>query len=229
MSKETVLVVAAHPDDEVLGCGGTMAKLAKAGHSVHVAILGEGATSRSAKREEADLGEVEKLRMAAREAGKMLGAAKVHLFGFPDNRFDSVPLLDIVKIIEQLIAELRPSIIFTQHGGDLNIDHVLTQRAVLTAARPLPGACVKEIYCFEAPSSTEWSFGQFEPSFRPNFFVEMASSLEDKLKALSCYESEERIFPHPRSPEALRSMARRWGAVVGVPAAEAFEQIRRTI
>jgi LmbE family N-acetylglucosaminyl deacetylase len=108
----------------------------------------------------------------------------------------------------------------------LNVDHAVVHRAVLTATRPLVGQTVREIYAFEVPSSTEWAFQQFEPMFRPNVFVDVTGTLETKIAAMSCYDTESRTFPHPRSPEALRAIAARWGSVIGCGAAEAFELVR---
>lgn len=221
-----VLVVAAHPDDEVLGCGGTVARLAREGHDIHILVLGEGSTSRSEQREQADISLVGALHENSLAAAKTLGAKEVFMRNLPDNRFDTVPLLDIVKIVEELVAGLAPEVIYTHHGGDLNIDHALTYRAVLTATRPVQGQSVREIYAFEIPSSTEWSFQRLEPIFRPNVFEDVSETLEVKIKALSHYETETRPFPHPRSPEALRAIARRWGSVVGGEAVEAFELVR---
>lgn len=223
------LVIAAHPDDEVLGCGGTIARLAAEGRAVHIAILGEGLTSRFALREQADRAALEALHARSRQVGERLGARSVSLFNLPDNRFDSVPLLEIVKLIEGQIERLRPAAVITQHGGDLNIDHVQTFRATLTATRSLPSCPVRQVLAYEAPSATEWAFERFEPAFRPNVFVDIAETLERKVAAMEAYESEARPFPHPRSPEALRAIARRWGSVAGVHAAEAFELIRAVV
>lgn len=221
-----VLVIASHPDDEILGCGGTMARLAAEGHDISVAILGEGWTSRSAKREDADPGMPKRLSTASEHAAALLGARCVHHGGLPDNRFDTVPLLDVVKMIEQVIADVRPESVYTQHGGDLNIDHVVTYRATLTASRPMDGGSIRSVYAYEVASSSEWAFQQFSPVFRPNLFVDISGTLERKLQALEYYESETRAFPHPRSAEALRANALRWGSVVGVGAAEAFQLVR---
>lgn len=223
----TVLAIVAHPDDEVLGCGGTIARLAQEGHDVYIAILGEGLTSRYQQREQADQALVEELHARSRQVAELLGARDVFLYSLPDNRFDTVPLLDVIKIIEELVERLQPQVIYIHHSGDLNVDHVVLHRAVLTATRPVAGCPVKEIYAFEVPSSTEWAFGQFQPAFRPNVFVDISTTLETKVQAMALYESEARPFPHPRSPEALRASARRWGSVVGVKAAEAFELVRR--
>jgi len=222
----SILVVAAHPDDEVLGCGGTIARLAKEGQDVYIAILGEGITSRYDQREAADQSQLESLRTQAHQAAETLGAKELFTYSMPDNRFDTVPLLDVVKSIEALVEKLSPESIYTHHSGDLNIDHVIINRAVLTATRPLPGQPVRNVYAFEIASSTDWAFQQFEPAFRPNVFVDCSATIDTKINALEKYAGEVRPFPHPRSPEALRSAARRWGSVVGVKYAEAFELIR---
>ena len=219
------LVVAAHPDDEVLGCGGTIAALAAQGHEVHVHILAEGATSRWAEREAADDGSVDALKDQAARAAAVLGVEAIVLHGLPDNRLDTVPLLDVVKIIESVIEAIRPEVVYTHHSGDLNIDHAVVHRAVVTATRPLESSPVREVLAFEIPSSTEWSFQQFG-TFRPNVFVDVSDALDLKLQAIACYESEGRAFPHPRSAEALAAIAKRWGSVAGCASAEAFELIR---
>jgi len=221
-----LLVVVAHPDDEVLGCGATIARLTQEGHEVYIAILGEGITSRYQQREQADRSLVEALHARGRQVAELLGVRDLFLYNLPDNRFDTVPLLDVVKIIEELIERLKPEVIYTHHGGDLNIDHMVTHRAVLTATRPVTDQPVQEIYAFEVPSSTEWTFGQFQPAFRPNVFMDISDTLEAKVQAMALYESEVRPFPHPTSSVALRASARRWGSMAGVEAAEAFELIR---
>lgn len=221
-----VLVIAAHPDDEVLGCGGTMARLAAEGAKVSILILAEGLTSRPDFDPVRDAAQLRLHQERARRAGALLGAQEVNLTGFPDNRMDTVPLLEVTQTIEREIARVRPEIVFTQHGGDLNIDHVVTFRATLTATRPLAGCPVKQVYAYEVGSSTEWSFQQFEPRFHPQIFFDIAPYLEMKVAAMQVYESEARAFPHPRSPEAIRANARRWGSVAGVAAAEAFCCVR---
>ena len=221
-----VLVIAAHPDDEVLGCGATAARLAEEQHEVHFAILGEGITSRHAHRSDADESQLAGLHRQARAAAAKVGAKSLVLHRLPDNRLDTMPLLEVVKMVEELVDRMRPEVIYTHHPGDLNIDHGVIHRAVLTATRPTPGQSVREIYAFEVPSSTEWAFGSLPPVFRPNVFVDVSATLETKIAAMACYETETREFPHPRSPEALRAVAMRCGSIAGCHAAEAFELVR---
>jgi LmbE family N-acetylglucosaminyl deacetylase len=220
------LVVAAHPDDEVLGCGGTIARLASQGEDVHILIVAEGATSRAGHRSEANPVLVSDLADAARDAGALLGAKQVRLLGFPDNQLDTVPLLEIVKRIETVIEDVAPSTVYCHHGGDLNIDHQVVFRAVLTATRPVPASTVRAVYAFEVASSTEWAFQRLSPVFRADTFFDVSAVLDTKLRALERYEGEVRRFPHPRSREAVEAIARRWGSVAGVRAAEAFETVR---
>jgi LmbE family N-acetylglucosaminyl deacetylase len=223
---ENILVLAAHPDDEVLGCGGTITRLTNNMENVYVAILGEGVSSRYVKREQADKSVLETLRNDSKRVAELLGVKELFLYDLPDNRFDTIPLLDIVKIIEALVDKIKPSTIFTHHGGDLNIDHSIMHRATLTATRPIARCPVKKIYAYEVPSSTEWAFGQFTMGFQTNYFVDIRGTLEKKIEAMEIYETEARAFPHPRSPGALEVLAKRWGSVVGLEAAEAFELIR---
>lgn len=219
---DTVLVVAAHPDDEVLGCGGAIAKHAASGDQVEILILAEGLKARSA---DADSGELQALHDSARKAAAVLGASAPEFAGFPDNKMDTAPLLDIVQRIEETIARLSPRTIYTHFANDLNVDHQLTARAVAAACRPLPQSSIKSIYAFETPSSTEWAP---DDVFRPTRFVEISEdALARKLRALDCYTSEMRDFPHPRSSKAVEALARWRGATAGVEAAECFEIIRQ--
>lgn len=221
---ERVLIVAAHPDDEVLGCGGTAARLAKEGHEVYTAILGEGITSRDdARQPEKRAGELAQLKQQTLDANKLLGVKDVFMFDFPDNRFDTVPLLDIVKVIEKIKTQVKPGILFTHFENDLNIDHQVVFRAVLTASRPLPGESVKEIYSFEVLSSTEW---RFPLSFCPDCFFDITETIDIKTAALEKYESELKEFPHPRSIKGMRLNAEQWGMKTGVSFAEAFKVVR---
>lgn len=220
-----ILVVAAHPDDEILGCGGTVAKLTQQGAAAYSIILGEGVTSRDevrdrTKREE----ELSELKKQAIEANKIVGVKEVMFCDFPDNMFDSVALLDVIKEIERLKKRIRPDIVFTHSAGDLNIDHRVTYNAVLTACRPIQGETVKEIYAFEVNSSTEWNY---PVDFHPNIFVDIDKTIELKAKSLACYKNEMREFPHPRSIEAVRNTARYRGSSAGLLHAEAFSLIRK--
>jgi LmbE family N-acetylglucosaminyl deacetylase len=221
-----VLVVAAHPDDEILGCGATAARLVAEGHEVQFAILGEGMTSRHANRGDSDPKQLSALQRHAQAAAAKVGVKNLVLHRLPDNRLDTIPLLEVVKIVEDLVDQFRPEVIYTHHAGDLNVDHGVVQRAVLTATRPVAGKTVRKIYAFEVPSSTEWAFQRLEPHFRPNVFVDVTRTLDAKIAAMECYETESRKFPHPRSPQALRAIATRWGTVAGFEAAEAFELVR---
>jgi LmbE family N-acetylglucosaminyl deacetylase len=220
-----ILVIAAHPDDEVLGCGGTMARLSEA-NDVRVVILGEGATSRCVRKEETPTRELERLRDNARAASQVLGVRSVDFQGLPDNRFDELPLLEIIKGVERWVAASRPDVIYTHHPGDLNRDHGLTYRAVLTATRPGTEHSVRDLFSFEIPSSTEWAYQTLGAVFRPTVFVDIGQTLDRKLAAMACYESEVRDAPHPRSLKMLEVAAARWGSVAGIQLAEPFELIR---
>lgn len=213
-----VLVIGAHADDEVLGCGGTMAKFASEGADVHVLLLADGETSR------AGAGAVEKEARikAAEEAAGILGCASTSLHDLPDNRLDSMDLLDIVKVIEQRIADIAPDTVLTHHSGDVNIDHRLVHEAVLAACRPHPGHPVNHLLFYEVASSTEWRPPVSSMPFLPNVFIDITETLAAKRDALDAYASEMRAFPHARSVEAVEALARWRGATVGVAAAEAF-------
>lgn len=225
-----ILVVAAHPDDEILGCGGTIAAHAQAGDEVHVVIMAEGVTSRSPRRDTAiHRTELDGLAEVARKANTLLGAASVSLHSLPDNRMDSLDRLDVIKLIEAEIERVRPEIVYTHHAGDLNIDHRIVHESVLTACRPKPGHSVKSLLFFEVASSTEWMPGTSAPFFAPNWFVDISHTLDLKLKALDCYQSEMCAWPHARSIRALENLARWRGASVGMEAAEAFGLGRRIV
>ena len=219
-----ILIISAHPDDEVLGCGGTVERLNKEGHTIYTLILGEGVTSRDDLR---DIKKREKnileLKGEAKKANAILGVKEVFFHNFPDNRFDTVPFLDIVKVIEKIKNNIKPDIIFTHYEKDLNIDHQITYRAVITATRPLEEETVKEIYSFEIPSSTEWSYPL---SFSPNTFYDISETIDIKLKALEEYKTELKKYPHPRSLEGVKLIAKYWGMKVGLEYAEPFKVVR---
>ncbi len=218
-----ILVVAAHPDDEVLGCGGAIARHVENGDQVHVLILAEGLTSRDdirkRKRRQTELSE---LAQSAKQANMLLGVKSLVLRSFPDNRMDSLDLLDIVKVIENIITEYQAQIVYTHHSGDVNIDHQIAHKAVVTACRPFPGQSIRRLLFFEVPSSTEWQATGLASSFCPNWYVDVSDTLENKLRALRLYSSEMRAWPHSRSLEAVEHLARWRGACIGVQAAEAF-------
>jgi LmbE family N-acetylglucosaminyl deacetylase len=228
-NNKKIMIVAAHPDDELLGLGATMNKLiAECNVTAHVVILGEGITSRSDQRNVAEWkSELDTHRANIASAQKCIGYQSVSIHDFPDNRFDSVALLDIIKVVEKEKSEFKPDIIFTHHGGDVNIDHQRTFEAVITACRPMESEGVKAIFTFETPSGTEWRASSDPRTFIPNFFVTVAEgNIDAKIQGMECYQFEKRAYPHPRSPEALKIQAQRWGVSVGYPFAEAFCLIR---
>lgn len=231
-----VLVIVAHPDDEILGMGGTILKHTQKGDKVKIIFLATGIMSRrksnyknSSSYEKTDFEiekmnkEIKKLRLDAKKACKILGVTDLTFYDFPDNEMDSIPLLQIIKIIENEIQTNKPDLIFTHHFGDLNIDHRIAFNATLTACRPY-GSTVKELICFEVPSSTEWNY---PATFNPNYFVNIQHQIKNKIKAMEAYANEIGKFPHPRSSKNLMSVAEKWGASSGTKSAEAFEIIRK--
>jgi LmbE family N-acetylglucosaminyl deacetylase len=198
------------------------------GDEVRCVILGEGQTSRGEKREDTSKRVIENLHRDTLNAASVLGYSKVYFAEFPDNRFDHVDLLDIVKYTEKIIDEYKPDIIYTHHEGDLNIDHKITYRAVLTATRPVNNYTVKELYTFETVSSSEWYF-QHSNQFRPNVFIDIENSFEKKILALQCYSTELCEYPHPRSIKGLEIQAQKWGIIVGKHLAEAFFLVRKVV
>ncbi len=218
---KTILVVAAHADDEVLGCGGTIARHVLEGDVVHLVLMADGVNSRL---ESSEIDLVRRLD-SSKVVQNLLGISSAHYLEFPDNRMDSIPLLDIVQKLEPIINKIRPSVIYTHHHGDLNIDHRLTHTAVMTACRPVPELSVCEIYGFEVLSSTEWVAPQ-QSSFLPNFFTNITKQLPIKLKALEVYSEEMCAVPHSRSVIHAEILAHHRGYNIGVDAAEAFEVYR---
>lgn len=229
LRNKKVLIVAAHPDDELLGLGASMNRLINNYDiNTHVVILGEGITSRS---EDRDINkwkkELKEHRKNIYSAQKIIGYHSLSIYDFPDNRFDSVDLLDIVKVIEKEKSNFNPEIIFTHHGGDVNIDHQRTFESVITACRPMSNENVKAIITFETPSGTEWRASTDPNNFIPNFFIGVnKSNVQAKISAMECYEFEKRNFPHPRSPKSLEIKAQGRGIEVGLNYAEAFNIVR---
>ena len=229
-----VLIIAAHPDDEILGMGGTIAKHTSQHDNVTIIYMATGITAR---REPADYEiksipkkiqekwqqEIEKLQQDARKSAKLLKVKTVKFFDFPDNEMDGIHLLKVVKVIEKEIKIAKPDRIYTNHYSDLNVDHKVVYNAVLTACRP-SSFLVKEILCFEVLSSTEWSYPY---NFSPNYFSNIEKHLTKKVNAMKLFKSEIKKFPHPRSSENIRNVAARWGSVCGFKAAEAFEIVRK--
>lgn len=227
---EHVLVIAAHPDDEVLGCGGTMACHAANGDQVNVLIMGEGVTARGRRRDaRKSRTALSTLQRSLRAAGKILGVTRISTYSFPDNRFDTVALLDLVKAVEVEKERFRPTIVYTHHPDDLNVDHRLVAQAVQTAFRPQPKDLKPIILAFEVPSSTEYQSPLASGPFRPSVYVDITATLAAKCRAMAAYESEVRPYPHPRAPKALEIIARRNGIEVGLEAAERFALVRAVV
>jgi LmbE family N-acetylglucosaminyl deacetylase len=231
-----ILVLVAHPDDEVLGMGGTILRHAQKGDYIKVIYFTTGITSRRStdyrnntlyeqneKKIKSTQKQIEDLRKDAKKSCKILRVNDIEFYDFPDNEMDSIPLLKIIKTVEKEIAETKPDRVYTHHHHDLNIDHRTVFNAVLTACRPV-GSTVKELITFEVSSSTEWNY---PTHFNPNYFVNIKTQLSSKISAMQAYKNEIRNFPHPRSAKNLRNIAERWGSVSGNVASEAFEIIRK--
>lgn len=229
LRNKRIMITVAHPDDELLGLGATMHRLITSYNvTTHVVILGEGITSRSDERNtESWKDELKKHKENILKAQEAIGYHSTSIYDFPDNRFDSISLLDIIKVIEKEKGTFNPDYIFTHHGGDVNIDHQLTFQATMTASRPLSGEKLQGVITFETASGTEWIASSDPRQFRPNLFFEVyKNDVEAKIKGMESYEFERRPYPHPRSPEALIIQAQRCGISVGKPYAEAFCLIR---
>jgi N-acetylglucosamine malate deacetylase 1 len=223
-----VLIVAAHPDDEILGCGGTIARHIDQNDEVSVLFLTDGVSSRNASLSDKILkNEKDKRKNAALEVSRYLGYSNIVFGTFPDNKCDTVPLLDIVQFIEKNIDILKPNIVYTHFCNDLNIDHRKTFEAVITAARPTNSSSIDSIYSFEVPSSTEWNFSNEVKQFSPNHFINIQRYFEKKEYALKCYEMEIRAFPFPRSFKGIDALATFRGAQSGFSKAEAFMVVRQ--
>ena len=216
-----ILVVAAHADDEVLGCGGTIARHVAEGDEVHVVFMADGVKSRGGNQ----ANQLEYRKQAKDEALRILGVAKCYALDFPDNCMDSIPLLDVVQSLEPIIEEVQPVRVLTHHFGDLNVDHRITHQAVMTACRPVPNSIVKEILGFEVLSSTEWAPSHAD-QFLPNLFVDISKYISIKVEAAKAYDQEMRDKPHSRSFENLTALSTYRGHGVGVNHAEAFMAYR---
>lgn len=217
-----VAAVVAHPDDEVLGIGGTLARHAAEGAAVSVLVVADGATSRYPS----DM--VDELQKATQKAALRLGAGEPRFAGLPDQQLDALPLLDVVHVVEGALADLDPEVVYTHFAGDANLDHAVVARATWTVCRPYQSPRVREVLAFETASSTEWGWPGIGDRFAPNVFVDVTGTIDAKLAAMACYDSELRPAPHPRGLAALRDRASYWGSVVGVAAAEPFMLLRAT-
>jgi LmbE family N-acetylglucosaminyl deacetylase len=216
----SVVVVAAHPDDEILGAGATLARHVQSGMDVHAVVLAEGATSRY------DDGMASQLQKAGMRAAEEIGFASIRFENLPDQRLDRVPMIEVTQLVEEILDELRPEIVYTHFPDDVNLDHGVVSRATWTACRPyrLPG--LRRFAVFETPSSTEWAWPLDGCAFKPNLFVDVSSAMDAKLAAMEAYDIELRDYPHPRSIRALTERAASWGAVVGRRFAEPFVLLR---
>ena len=221
-NQDVVLVVAAHPDDEILGCGGSICKWRSEGKKINILIMAEGITSRpdtrSVKKYETEL---RKLREKSEKVGKIIGANTIDFLGLPDNRMDTLPLLDIIKKIEKKVDKLKPNTVLTHHAFDLNIDHRITYEAVITACRPVNNLSVKKILSFEIPSSTDWALFRGK-NFQPNYFIDISKHIKDKINYIKYYDEELRNYPHSRSIPAIKALASVRGTSCGVKYAEGF-------
>ena len=211
-----VLVIAAHPDDELLGCGGTVARHTRAGARVTSVIVCEGESLRYGP---AGVGQ----RSHVERAADVLGVQDVRMLAFPDQRLDTYTLTDVIGCLEQIVKDVQPQVVYGQFGGDVNRDHQLVFQALLVATRPTE-SFIETVYAFDTASSTEWAYPR---TFVPDTWIDIGDTLDTKIRAMACYESELREYPHPRSLEALKYRARAWGAQVCLEAAEVFMTVRR--
>lgn len=210
-----ILVIAAHPDDEMLGCGGTIKKFINSGCEVITVIVAKGRPDKQRR-----------INRFCKRANAQLGVANVVFLDYPNLKLETYPLHEIVEKLAVLVDTYEPEVVLTHYQGDINRDHQVTFEAVLTATRPLPGKKLVELLCFETVGSTEWGATKYD-AFRPNFFVDISDTIDDKIDALRHYDLEMRPAPHPRSYEGVRLLAGVRGMTVGVPYGEAFEIVRR--
>lgn len=220
MKNRKIIVIAAHPDDEILGCGAAIYKHIKQGDTVRTVILSRGMKARG----NTDEAEKSKLEAQCRKANQILGVSDIVLHDFPDNEFDTVSRLTLTKVIENELKSYQPNLIYTHFGEDLNIDHRRIYEAVLTACRPQPESIVPAIYSFFIPSSTDW--GCPDQPFIPTVFIDVSDVLEIKLLALQEYSMEMRQAPHSRSIDSVKTMGKYWGNRIGCHAAEPFKLVR---
>lgn len=223
---KNVLVIAAHPDDEVLGMGGTIAKLVREGCVVDVLIVTDGSSSQYSDSDHlAEIIEAKKLE--TRSCADVLGVRDIYYGGLPDMKLDCIPHIDINQAIEKVIDKIQPDTVFTHFWGDVNLDHQNVYKSTLVTVRPVLGQVVRELYCYRVPSSTEWTPNKADTMFIPNYFVDIEQYAEQKYKAFDCYSTELRDYPHPRSVQYLRETDKAAGLRVGMLAAEEFVMLRK--
>ena len=225
---KTILVVVAHPDDEVLGMGGTIAKLHKSGHKISLLIVTDGSTTQYSGRNDI-LDILEEKKNETMASASILGIDEVLFGDLPDMKLDTVEHTAINKVIEDAVSRVDPDVIFTHFYGDVNVDHQLVYKSVLVAARPIPGRKLKELYCFSVPSSTEWSPQLTNTVFMPNCFVDISETADLKYKAMLEYSAELREYPHPRSIKYLEQTDVASGLQVGLMKAESFMLLRKIV
>lgn len=221
--KDKVLVIAPHPDDEVLGCGGVMARYADQGAEVSVLAVTRGAPEMYPPEEE------EEIRQELRAAHDVLGISNIHYLDFHAPKLDMVPGYKLADAISKVIRSLQPNIVYSPHRGDIHGDHLAVYQATLVAVRPINDCPVRQLLCYETLSETEWASPLGDEAFIPNVFMDISNYLEPKLKAMACYQSQLKQPPHPRSLQAIESLARLRGATVSLPAAEAFMLVREIV
>jgi LmbE family N-acetylglucosaminyl deacetylase len=220
MTETRVVVVGAHPDDEILGAGGTLARHVMDGDEVHAIVVADGASSRAPDEMKVAL------EKDATRAAETIGFASIRLQSLPDQRLDTVPFIDLTQIIESILNDIQPHVVYTHFPGDVNVDHGLVARATWTACRPYTRPQLRRFAVFETPSSTEWAWPVNDSGLRPNHFVDITETLDRKIAAMECYKSELRDYPHPRSSRSLRERAAYWGSQVGRLAVEPFRILR---
>ncbi len=217
MKMKRVLVLSAHPDDETLGLGGTIAKMSKNGDIIYVLVFADGETARKNNKLK-----ISERRKQAKDASKVLGIKQIEFLNYEDQKLDTIPLVELSKHIENAIRKWNPNVIFTHFYGDVNQDHKAVFDATLIATRPTPKSKITEVICYETPSSTEWGIQKFNP----NFYEDISKFIKTKQSAFKKYKGEIEMFPHPRSLEAIFLISKRWGSTIGLKHAEAFLKIR---
>ena len=223
-----VLIIVAHPDDEVLGMGGTIAKLVKDGNTVDVLIVTDGSSSQY--RDSDHLTEIiEAKKKETRNCANVLGVRDIYYGELPDMKLDMTPHVRINQVIEEVIDKVQPDTVFTHFWGDVNCDHQNVYKSTLVAVRPVMGQVVRELYCYRVPSSTEWTPNKGDTMFMPNYFVNIEQYAEQKYKAFACYSTELREYPHPRSVQYLRENDKLVGLRVGMFVAEEFVMLRKMV